>query len=153
MLLLKQFLCQYCHVYERDSRRGLGLDIGPTDHSNTKPAATLNHSAIANFHILQITKSLPQSAVPPPDPSPRQRPAIMAILPLPRSSQLRTAAPFHLSILAKIVPLSPSHGPSRKPFQTVPLLLHKRIRCRGNVFTEPLPKNGSGIFAYLAVVA
>jgi hypothetical protein len=28
-----------------------------------------------------------------------------------------------------------------------------RTRCRGNVFTKQLPRNGSGIFAYLAVVA
>jgi hypothetical protein len=27
------------------------------------------------------------------------------------------------------------------------------IRCRGNVFTEPLLRNGPGIIAYLAVVA
>jgi hypothetical protein len=35
------------------------------------------------------------------------------------------------------------------------LLYHCCVRacCCGNVFTEPLPINGSGIFAYIAVVA
>jgi hypothetical protein len=37
------------------------------------------------------------------------------------------------------------YGPRRNtPFPAVPLLL------RGNVFTEPLPRNGSGIFIYLS---
>jgi hypothetical protein len=45
------------------------------------------------------------------------------------------------------------HGSSRKHrFQNY-LYCRIRIRCCGNVFTEPLPRNGSDIFAYLVVVA
>jgi hypothetical protein len=39
---------------------------------------------------------------------------------------------------------------------TVPLLLYQccvGVCCCGNVFTEPLPRNGSGMFPYLEVVA
>jgi hypothetical protein len=38
-----------------DSRRGVGLDIGFIGHFNTRLVITLNYSAIANFHTLQIT--------------------------------------------------------------------------------------------------
>jgi hypothetical protein len=47
----------YCHVYVCDSRRGFGLDIGFIDHFNTQLLMTLNHSAIANSHTLQITSA------------------------------------------------------------------------------------------------
>jgi hypothetical protein len=38
-----------------DSRRGFGLEIGFIDHFNTQLVFTLNYSAIADFHALQIT--------------------------------------------------------------------------------------------------
>jgi hypothetical protein len=38
-----------------DYRRGFGLEIGFIDHFNTRLVNTLNYSAIADFHTLQIT--------------------------------------------------------------------------------------------------
>jgi hypothetical protein len=47
------------HVYivkcKSDYRRGFGLGIGFLDHLNTRLMATLNYSAIADLHTLQIT--------------------------------------------------------------------------------------------------
>jgi hypothetical protein len=45
------------------------------------------------------------------------------------------------------------HGPNRKHRFEEYIYCCMRIRYRGNVFTDPLPRNGSGMFAYLAVVA
>jgi hypothetical protein len=45
---------------------------------------------------------------------------------------------------------------ARTTENTVPLLLYHycfHVCYCGNVFTEPLPRNVSGVFAYLAVVA
>jgi hypothetical protein len=47
-------LCKYCHVYECDSRRGVGLDIGFLDYLYTQLVTTSNYSAIANVHNLQF---------------------------------------------------------------------------------------------------
>jgi hypothetical protein len=44
------------------------------------------------------------------------------------------------SVVLLIMPL---HGPSRKHRFQQYLCICMRIRCRGNVFTEPLPRNGS----------
>jgi hypothetical protein len=49
--------------------------------------------------------------------------------------------------------ITPRHGPSRNPRFQKYLFHCASILCCGNVVTEPLPRNGSGIFAYLAVVA
>jgi hypothetical protein len=38
-----------------DYRWGFGLEIGFIDHFNTRLMTTLNYSAIADFHTLQIT--------------------------------------------------------------------------------------------------
>jgi hypothetical protein len=38
-----------------DSRRGFGLNIGFINHFNTQLVITLNYSAIADFHALQVT--------------------------------------------------------------------------------------------------
>jgi hypothetical protein len=38
-----------------DYQRGFGLEIKFIDHFNTRLVTTLNYSAIANLHILQIT--------------------------------------------------------------------------------------------------
>jgi hypothetical protein len=48
--------------------------------------------------------------------------------------------------------ITPRQGPSRKHRFQQYLCYCMRIHCCGNVFTEPLPRNDSGIFAYLAVV-
>jgi hypothetical protein len=37
-----------------DSGRGFGLDVGFIDHFNTQLVITLNYSAIAGLHTLQI---------------------------------------------------------------------------------------------------
>jgi hypothetical protein len=51
----------------RDSRRGFGLEIGFIDHFNTQLEITINYSAIADSHTLQITiahaKSFPARSV------------------------------------------------------------------------------------------
>jgi hypothetical protein len=49
--------------------------------------------------------------------------------------------------------ITPLHGPSRKHRFQQYLYCCMRIRCCGNVFTAPLPRNSFGIFAYLMVVA
>jgi hypothetical protein len=38
-----------------DYQRGFGLEVGFIDHFNTQPVITLNYSAVADFHTLQIT--------------------------------------------------------------------------------------------------
>jgi hypothetical protein len=43
------------------------------------------------------------------------------------------------------------HGPKRKHRFQQNLYCCMRIHCRGNVFTKPLPRNGTGTYAYLAV--
>jgi hypothetical protein len=40
-----------------DYRRDFGLDIEFIDHFNTQLVITLNYSAIANVHTLQITRA------------------------------------------------------------------------------------------------
>jgi hypothetical protein len=45
---------------ENDYRRGFGLEIGFIDHFNTRIVTTLNYSAIANLHTLQITTARPK---------------------------------------------------------------------------------------------
>jgi hypothetical protein len=87
-------------VYMSDSRRGFGLDIGFIDHFNTQLGTTSNYSAIANLHTLQITrtdaKSLPACCVF------TSRSLVTAltleILQRPRSSPVRMAAPFELTL-------------------------------------------------------
>jgi hypothetical protein len=49
--------------------------------------------------------------------------------------------------------ITPRHGPSIKHCFQGYLCCYALIRCCGKLFTEPLPGNSSGIFAYLAIVA
>jgi hypothetical protein len=49
-------MCLHCHVYVCDYQRGFGFDIGFIDHFNTRLVTTLNYSAIADLHILKITR-------------------------------------------------------------------------------------------------
>jgi hypothetical protein len=44
-------------MYECDSWQGFGLDIGFTDNFSTQLVITLNYSAIADFHTLQVFSS------------------------------------------------------------------------------------------------
>jgi hypothetical protein len=48
---------QYIVTCGCDYRPGFVLDIRFIDHLNTRLATTLNYSAIANFHTLQITRA------------------------------------------------------------------------------------------------
>jgi hypothetical protein len=50
-----------CHMYEYDSRWSFWLDIAFIDDLNTLLIITLNYSAIANFHTLQITRAQAKS--------------------------------------------------------------------------------------------
>jgi hypothetical protein len=47
-----------------DYRRGFGLEIRFIDHFNTQLVTTLNYSAIANLHTLQITTAYDKSLQP-----------------------------------------------------------------------------------------
>jgi hypothetical protein len=49
--------------------------------------------------------------------------------------------------------MTPRQVPSRKHSFQQYLYCFASIRCCGNVFTKPLPRNGAGTFAYLVVVA
>jgi hypothetical protein len=67
----------------------------------------------------------------------------MAIPLLPGSSPLCSAAPFQLPILAPLALLiTPLYGHSRKHRFQQYLCCCLRIRSGGNMFTEPLPRNG-----------
>jgi hypothetical protein len=48
-------ICIYCHVYECEYQWGFGLEIGFTDHFNTRLVTTFNYGAIPDLHTLQIT--------------------------------------------------------------------------------------------------
>jgi hypothetical protein len=52
-----RYIYIYIYIVTRrsDSWQGLGLEIGFIDHFNTRLVTTLNYSAIADFHTLQIT--------------------------------------------------------------------------------------------------
>jgi hypothetical protein len=53
---LEGYMCVYVYIVTRsDYRRGSGLEIGFIEHINTWLVTTLNYSAIANLHDLQIT--------------------------------------------------------------------------------------------------
>jgi hypothetical protein len=80
------------------------------------------------------------------------------------ASQLSTLAtnsrPFHTNLLVFSSPpdfqLSTLATGTDHIENTIPLLLYHCcicVCCCGNVFTEPLPRNGSGKFAYLVVIA
>jgi hypothetical protein len=64
--------------------------------------------------------------------------------------RLHTGWPILASIILLTTPL---HGPSIKHYFHQYLYCCRRIRCSRNVYTESLPRNGYGIFAYLAAVA
>jgi hypothetical protein len=48
-------ICIYCYVYECDYRWGFGLEICFIDQFDTWLVTTLNYSATADLHTLQIT--------------------------------------------------------------------------------------------------
>jgi hypothetical protein len=54
---------QNCHVYVCDYRRGFGLQVGFTDHFNTRIVTSLNYSAIADLRTLQTTTAQAKSPV------------------------------------------------------------------------------------------
>jgi hypothetical protein len=48
-------MSEYAVTCISDSQEGFELEIRFTDHFNTRPVTTLNYSAMATFHTLQIT--------------------------------------------------------------------------------------------------
>jgi hypothetical protein len=140
---------------ECDYRRGFVLVNGFTDHLYTRLGTTSSYSATAN-HNSQITTApakLFQPAVSLPA-VPWQRLLTVEILQLHalKSSLQRLA--YRTGLVAQLSSrqlLCTDHAETLR-FQQY-LYCCASIRCCGNVFTEPLPRNGSGIFAYLAVVA
>jgi hypothetical protein len=140
--------------------------IGFTDHLYTRLVSTSNYSAITNHHNSQITKGHSK---------PFQACCVI-------SRSLATASNSADSSALRAQVLSERRLPSNCLFSSqtpvkkliwLPQLFYlkllgtdrvenrfqqylyrcMRIRCSGNMFTEPLPRNCSGIFAYLAVVA
>jgi hypothetical protein len=51
----------YFHMYHCDWKRGFVLEIGCTDHFNTRLVTTRNYSAIADLHISVITTAHAES--------------------------------------------------------------------------------------------
>jgi hypothetical protein len=119
---------------------------------------TSNYSAIANYHTLQITnahaKSFPARSVFTSSclvTASNNGYSFASGLP---SNCLLTAPflhslPYRTDIFALIFFLiTPRHGPRRIHRLQQYLYCCMRIRCCGNLFTEPLPRNDSGILAY-----
>jgi hypothetical protein len=57
-----RYECVNTVMFWGDSGRDFGFDIGFIDHFNTQLVITLNYSAIANFHTLQITRAHAKSS-------------------------------------------------------------------------------------------
>jgi hypothetical protein len=137
----------YCHVYD-DPQLNFGLEIGFIDQLWI--VATLNYSAIAKFHTLQITRAQAKSC-----------PACSVFT----SSFLATS--FNNGYSSTSMLKSSLNGGSlptdsflhRLPYRTdlvapVDFLMtsrhcscrqhhyHMRIRCSGNLFTESFPSSG-----------
>jgi hypothetical protein len=132
-----------------DYRRGFGWDIGFTDHLYTPLGTKSKHSAIADLHKSQITtapaKCFPACCV-------FTSRSIAAASnsghsSASRASPLWTAysphrAPYRTDSVAAVAFLiTPLHGPSIKHRSQQYLYCCMRILCRGNLFTEPLPRN------------
>jgi hypothetical protein len=49
--------------------------------------------------------------------------------------------------------VTPRHGPCRNIFFQQYIYCCASIRCCGNVLAKPLPRNGPGVSAHLAIVA
>jgi hypothetical protein len=131
-----------------DYRRGFGLEIGFIDHLYTQLGTTLNYSAIANLHNLQITtahvKSFPACCVftsrSPVMASNSGNSAASAVKSslnsgsLPIDSFLHSL-PYRTDLLSPAVFLITAHVDNSFRSRTL-------IRCRGNVFTEPFSSSG-----------
>jgi hypothetical protein len=128
----------YVHITEIytvtcDARRGFGLDIEFIDHL-TKSCSFPARSVFTSSSLLTVSNNGYSSAS-----------GLKSSL---------TADQFQRTILASTVLFITSlHGPSRKHRFQQYLHCCMRICCRWNVLIESLPRKGSGIFAYLVVVA
>jgi hypothetical protein len=124
-----------------DYRRGLRLVIRFTDHFNTQLVITFNYSPIANFPTLELTRA---RANPFP---PRSVFNSICLVTAPNNdyspasglkSSLNGESQLNYSYFN-----CPLHGPSRKHRFRQYLYRCMRIRCRENLFIEPLPRKGS----------
>jgi hypothetical protein len=135
-----------------DCRRGFGLGIGFTDHLYTRFGTTNSYSAIANIQTLQIarahSKFLPACCV-----------FTSLCLVTSSNSGDSSASALRSSLNGCSLPTKlfssqtpvqnwlgyPSfllYNSSARPAQTTSFFCCMRIRCRGNVFTEPFPNSG-----------
>jgi hypothetical protein len=148
-----------------DYRRGFGLVNGFIDYLYTRLGTTSNYSATANLHNSQITRapvrpfpawsvftSLSVATASNSGDSSASCTQVLSLQPpMPNSalnSQLKYSSTAELNWLSTnwVAPnlflVTTLHGPSRKHrFQQL-LYCCARICCSGNVFTDPLPRNG-----------
>jgi hypothetical protein len=73
------------------------------------------------------------------------------LLPVLKSSLIGGSLPTELASFVLLT--TPLHGPGTKHRFQKYLYSNMHIHFRGKVFTEPLPRNASGILYYIAVVA
>jgi hypothetical protein len=127
---------------------GCGLDIGFINHLQV--VTTNNYNTIADFPTLQITTF-----------------EIFSIHSLVTASTGGDSSVSHTQVLSSlhrvlyradlvapvVFRITPRHRPHRMPHFKQCLYCCTSICCCRNIFTKPLPRNGSGIFAYLSAFA
>jgi hypothetical protein len=138
-----------------DYRRGFALDFGFIDHLYTQLGTTSNYSALANIHHSQITtahaKYFPARSVFTSSclvtASNNGYSSASALWSYLNGDYLPAASfPHRLpyttdSVVPTVFIITPLHGPSRKHRFQQHLYCCMLIRRRGNVSTEPLPRN------------
>jgi hypothetical protein len=123
-------------------RPSFGLEIGFIDHLiHSRLVTTLNHSGIAP-HFTNHAKSFPARSV-----------FTSTCLVTASNNGYSSASRLKSSLNSYSLPtvyscfivlfITPLHRPSRKHSFQQYIYCCMRIRCRGNVFTELLPRNGS----------
>jgi hypothetical protein len=123
-----------------DYRRGFGFDIGFTDHLQV--TTTNNRNIIADFHTLQITtahaKHFPACSI--------FTRCFLVTVSNNGYSSASVLKPFDRRLPSNCLfclLITPLHGPNRKHRFQQYFYCYMCIRCRGDMFTEPLPRNGS----------
>jgi hypothetical protein len=136
-----------------DYRWGFELEIGFIDHLNTRFVNTLSYSSIADFHTLQITtahaKSFQSALVSTSHSLVRASDSTYSSASVLKSSLNGGSLPTELTSKHVLVIRS-----QLRPTENAALLLFLKLFPWERVlFMKVLPSNGSGIFAYLMVVA